>query len=689
MTRHRIITAVAATLLVALFALVVVGAASADVGTLGADYTGATAPTGEKPQSKTWFHDGTWWAVMYNPTSGAFEIYKRANDAWTTTGTLVDGRDRSWQDVMWDGNHLQVVSSGTSPSDPGMAVRYSRLGYDASTGRWTTEIPQQAITNYGVEVAVLDRDSTGTVWITWTHNSTVYVAHSTTDQSTWSNGFAIPVPNSNRLSSDDISSIVSFNGHIGVMYSDQAAAGSPDNFYWATHRDGDDEKAWTVESALTGIEMADDHINLKAIDGDPAVQVLAAVKTSLNRSNEPQILLLSLDDAGTWHSTPVLRVSDGTPTRAQVAIDKSRREAYVFAAEGPCCTGGAIFMKKASLDDLTFPVGTGIPVIQSATDKKINNVNTPKQTLSAATDLPVLASDDKTRHYWHTLIKLDGTDIAPPETSIVTGPAGTTSATTAEFAFSSDEVGSTFSCSLDGAAFTSCTSPTTYSALAAGTHNFAVRATDAAGNLDPTPATRSWSVADSPSLFADGFESGDFAQWSQVLTALDGTATVQSSTVAFGAYSARLSATATKGSVAYIRKTLDAPATTLTVLGSLRIDGEGPVGGNVPLLRLYDPAGTRLVSLYRPNGNTKIYVGHSGVNVATAGRLSTGTFARFEVDVTTAGTGASTVTVRVNGAVVYSSNTADLGTAGVSTIQLGNDTKNQPFIVYADDVEVR
>ena len=141
--------------------------------------------------------------------------------------------------------------------------------------------------------------------------------------------------------------------------------------------------------------------------------------------------------------------------------------------------------------------------------------------------------------------------------------------------------------------------------------------------------------------------------------------------------------------MAYIRKTLDAPATTLTVLGSLRIDGEGPVGGNVPLLRLYDPAGTRLVSLYRPNGNTKIYVGHSGVNVATAGRLSTGTFARFEVDVTTAGTGASTVTVRVNGAVVYSSNTADLGTAGVSTIQLGNDTKNQPFIVYADDVEVR
>src|SRR3954468_21519389 len=171
--RHRVITTVLGTIVVALCALVVAGAANADVGTMGADYTGATAPTGEKPQSKTWFHDGTWWAVMYNRTSGAFEVYKRANNAWTTTGTLVDGRNRSWQDVLWDGNHLQVVSAGTSPTDPGMAVRFSHSGSDASTNTYTEESPQTAVTSYGVEVAVLDRDSTGTIWITYTHNSTV------------------------------------------------------------------------------------------------------------------------------------------------------------------------------------------------------------------------------------------------------------------------------------------------------------------------------------------------------------------------------------------------------------------------------------------------------------------------------------------------------------------------------------
>jgi hypothetical protein len=49
-----------------------------------------------------------------------------------------------------------------------------------------------------------------------------------------------------------------------------------------------------------------------------------------------------------------------------------------------------------------------------------------------------------------------------------------------------------FQCRLDGAAFAACSSPTTYAGLAAGSHTFAVRAIDAAGNVDPTPATHTW-----------------------------------------------------------------------------------------------------------------------------------------------------------------------------------------------------
>jgi Ca2+-binding RTX toxin-like protein len=88
-------------------------------------------------------------------------------------------------------------------------------------------------------------------------------------------------------------------------------------------------------------------------------------------------------------------------------------------------------------------------------------------------------------------------DRTPPETTITSGAPdpGSSSAT---FSFSSSESGSTFSCSLDGAAFAPCTSPATYSGLSNGSHTFQVRATDSLGNTDPTPATVSWTVSVTP-----------------------------------------------------------------------------------------------------------------------------------------------------------------------------------------------
>jgi len=84
-------------------------------------------------------------------------------------------------------------------------------------------------------------------------------------------------------------------------------------------------------------------------------------------------------------------------------------------------------------------------------------------------------------------------DTTPPDTMITSGPTNTTS-TSASFSFASTESGGEFACSLDAAPFAPCTSPTGYSALAGGSHNFLVRATDAAGNVDPTPATSAWQV---------------------------------------------------------------------------------------------------------------------------------------------------------------------------------------------------
>jgi arylsulfatase A-like enzyme len=89
-------------------------------------------------------------------------------------------------------------------------------------------------------------------------------------------------------------------------------------------------------------------------------------------------------------------------------------------------------------------------------------------------------------------------DTTKPDTSITAGPVGTVTATSATFSFSSSESGSSTGCSLDGAAYTACTSPTDLSGLAQGGHTFSVRATDPAGNTDPTPGSRAWTVDSVP-----------------------------------------------------------------------------------------------------------------------------------------------------------------------------------------------
>jgi hypothetical protein len=85
-------------------------------------------------------------------------------------------------------------------------------------------------------------------------------------------------------------------------------------------------------------------------------------------------------------------------------------------------------------------------------------------------------------------------DTTPPDTTITAGPSGSTSQSSATFSFTSTKSGSSFQCRLDGGSLASCTSPVSYSALADGSHTFTVVATDSLGNVDATPATRTWTI---------------------------------------------------------------------------------------------------------------------------------------------------------------------------------------------------
>jgi hypothetical protein len=81
--------------------------------------------------------------------------------------------------------------------------------------------------------------------------------------------------------------------------------------------------------------------------------------------------------------------------------------------------------------------------------------------------------------------------IIPPTTTLTHQQTANAAIT---FTFSSNVTGATFTCSLDSAVETACTSPLSLTGFAAGQHTFLARAHDQSGNADPTGASFTWTV---------------------------------------------------------------------------------------------------------------------------------------------------------------------------------------------------
>ncbi len=462
-----------------------------DVGYRDFSYgSSVSAPTGQKPQSKLWVNDGTWWGALYSTTAHAFTVHRLdwATQEWSDTGVEIDPRTSARLDVMWDGSHLYTIGAGTGTSS-GDSAELRRFSYSPGGGYVLDAGFPVVVVDGGMEAGVFDKDSTGVIWFTYTRGNATYVTHSTTDDLSWGTPFVIPVAGADTLDPDDISAVVAYDGKIGVMWSNQTDS----TMYFATHADGAPTSQWTVNPAVQLPEYADDHLNLKSLQADADGRVYAATKTSLNAGNAPLMLLLVLDGNGSWQRHTVATVAENH-TRPLVLIDQENRQLYWFAAS-PCCSGGTIYYKQTSLDNISFAPGLGTPFIESSTDVNINNISSTKQALDSSTGLVAIASDDHTRYYLHNAFSLAPPG-GPPDTTITSGPSGDVSVDTASFSFVSTVTGSSFECSLDGAPAVSCTSPTTYTGLALGSHTFDVAARDPAGQLDPSPAHADWNVVD-------------------------------------------------------------------------------------------------------------------------------------------------------------------------------------------------
>jgi pimeloyl-ACP methyl ester carboxylesterase len=114
-------------------------------------------------------------------------------------------------------------------------------------------------------------------------------------------------------------------------------------------------------------------------------------------------------------------------------------------------------------------------------------------------------------------------DTTPPETTIVAGPAEGTSIftrnVTISWSGSDDHPGTlTFSQRIDGGPFSAFDASTsrTFSNLGFGPHTFEVRARDASGNIDPSPAVRHFQIVEPSFVFSVSSGGTTFSQGAAV-----------------------------------------------------------------------------------------------------------------------------------------------------------------------------
>lgn len=367
------------------------------------------SPSADKPQSKLWYHDGAWWALMLN-SAGRVTIHElRSDHVWRDTGTVVDSRKASTGDALWSNGKLYVASrTGGSTGQ----IQVSRFSYSSGTRKYTRDsgFPVKPGGSGGTESVTVDRDSLGKLWISFTRASKVWVAHSTTSDTAWTKPFRIPGVDTD-VSADDISAVVAMQGKIGVMWSDQAS----NTFRFAVHADGASDSSWTFETPLAGTNLADDHLNLKSLLEDDSGRVHAAVKTSLTGSSDPSIVVLSRSSTGTWTNAVAATVKENL-TRPQLALDRTNRQLFVLqSTEG----GGTVYYKTAPLSSISFGPGTGAPFTQWS-GAKINNVSTTKQAVDATTGLVGIATDQGAKRYYHTELPLGSTAPDPGDTTAPT-----------------------------------------------------------------------------------------------------------------------------------------------------------------------------------------------------------------------------------------------------------------------------
>ena len=121
------------------------------------------------------------------------------------------------------------------------------------------------------------------------------------------------------------------------------------------------------------------------------------VKTSLSGAS-PLIKFLVRATNGTWTNYNVATGND-FHTRPILILDEAHSLFRIYMTLGQ--SGGPPIVEKTSpMSNISWPTGTGTPVMYDASASDINNSTSTKQNVDGQTGLIVVAFNDTTKFYW-------------------------------------------------------------------------------------------------------------------------------------------------------------------------------------------------------------------------------------------------------------------------------------------------
>jgi len=298
--------------------------------------------TGEKPQSKVWFHAHTWWAVL--PTtavapSGTWLFRLEPNNTWTPVLQVSSLKGRA--DTKAIGNITHVLVAGASQS------ALVSLEYVPALNNYQLWSVRPTATSVFVgETGTIDIDSTGKMWLATESLTNVEVYHSDYPYTSFSG----PIYLATDTDGGDINAVIALpNNTVGVFWSNFALQ----RFGFRVHEDGTDPAVWLDDEtpALSfhpNQEMADDHLNL-AIGSDGTLY--AAVKAAHASSSVPLLYLLVRHpqpggSGGTWDDVYGFS-SNGT--RPIVLLNEDTQTLRVFYS-----ASGGIYMRESARWPINF-----------------------------------------------------------------------------------------------------------------------------------------------------------------------------------------------------------------------------------------------------------------------------------------------------------------------------------------------